>query len=595
MPALGDVQPWKLAVVLDMNGNDARIGLQPKKDPDGRVNRDRETGTMVQTGLHWTKGNARNGLTPGRRRLCGTDRREAGRLSPTADPRGRRRHRRDGPLYGPRLRDGRRLLVRPVGVQPRDAGDAPARLFVQADRLRTALDNGYTPSSIVLDAPISIDQGAGLGVWTPENFEGKSGGPHTLRYGVEHSINQMTVRLARDVGMPLIAEYAKRFGIYDDLPPYLSMSLGSGETTLMRMTTAYSMLANGGKKIKSTLIDRIQDRWGHTIYRHDERTCQGCDEAKWQPGEDEPKLVDKRDQVPRSADRLPDHLDHGRRDPARHRHQHQGGRQASRRQDRHDQRGEGPVVRRLLARSRGRRVHGLRPSPVAGRFGAGRALHRADLPRLHDDGAEEQAGHPVPRAAGHQADLGRRQDRPALEAARGSILEAFKPGTAPPESYAGGEAAPRKLDAGARCRPGRGLRDGRLVLAGVTGLAMPTIFRFAIYPNDHWPAQAHVIAAGLRSGLVTIAMARGSSFGWTRDWTSRFRSDLPRGLKDADEDDLRDIEISPTGLDLHWPRLDADLYVPGLLAGRTGSLAWMAENPSDGIKDRKRKVAGIRG
>ena len=81
--------------------------------------------------------------------------------------------------------------------------------------------------------------------------------------------------------MPLIAEYAKRFGIYDDLPPYLSMALGAGETTLMRMITAYSMLANGGKRIKPTLIDRIQDRWGHTIYRHDERDCQGCDAAKW--------------------------------------------------------------------------------------------------------------------------------------------------------------------------------------------------------------------------------------------------------------------------------------------------------------------------
>src|SRR6202161_3289690 len=106
----------------------------------------------------------------------------------------------------------------------------------------TALDNGYTPSSIELDEPVSIDQGPGLGVWTPQNFEGKSGGPHTLRYAVEHSINQMTVRLALDIGMPLISEYAKRFGIYDELPPYLSFSLGSGETTLMRMTTAYSML-----------------------------------------------------------------------------------------------------------------------------------------------------------------------------------------------------------------------------------------------------------------------------------------------------------------------------------------------------------------
>ena len=90
----------------------------------------------------------------------------------------------------------------------------------------------------------------------------------------------MTVRLARDIGMPLIAETARRFGIYDNMPPMLSFSLGAGETTLMRMVTAYSMLDNGGKQIKATLIDRIQDRWGHTIYRHDERECLGCDADK---------------------------------------------------------------------------------------------------------------------------------------------------------------------------------------------------------------------------------------------------------------------------------------------------------------------------
>jgi penicillin-binding protein 1A len=159
----------------------------------------------------------------------------------------------------------------------------------------TALDNGYTPSSIILDEPIAIDVGNGE-IWSPSNFEGKSEGPHTLRFGVEHSLDQMTVRLARDIGMPLIVEYAKHFGIYDDLPLYLSMSLGAGETTVLRMTTAYSMFANGGKRIKATLIDRIQDRWGHTIYKHDERICQGCDATQWD-NQDEPKLIDNREQV----------------------------------------------------------------------------------------------------------------------------------------------------------------------------------------------------------------------------------------------------------------------------------------------------------
>jgi penicillin-binding protein 1A len=106
----------------------------------------------------------------------------------------------------------------------------------------------------------------------------------------------MTVRLARDIGMPLVAEYARRFGIYDDMQQYLPMALGAGETTVIRMVTGYSMLANGGKRIKPTLIDRIQDRKGQTIYRHDERQCLGCDAPKFDPAS-EPKLVDNREQV----------------------------------------------------------------------------------------------------------------------------------------------------------------------------------------------------------------------------------------------------------------------------------------------------------
>ena len=134
-------------------------------------------------------------------------------------------------------------------------------------------------------------------VWSPENFEGgKGSGAHPLNYGVVHSKNMMTVRLAKDVGMPIIAEFAKRFRIYDEMPPYLAMALGAGETTLMRMVTAYSILANEGKSVKETLIDRIQDRWGKTIYKHDDRQCLGCDAPKWE-NQNEPKLIDKREQV----------------------------------------------------------------------------------------------------------------------------------------------------------------------------------------------------------------------------------------------------------------------------------------------------------
>ena len=296
VPALGDVQPWQLAVILDVGDASARVGLQPKREADRQVSAERETGTMMPVGLKWSKGVGRNGLQTG----------DVVYVEPIEGKAGQFRLRQipevGGAIVAMDPYTGRVFaMVGGFSFDQSEFNRATQAMRQPGSSFKpivyaTALDNGYTPSSIVLDAPIEIDQGPGLEVWRPENFEGKSGGPHTLRYGVEHSINQMTVRLARDVGMPLIAEYARRFGIYDDLPPYLSMSLGSGETTLLRMTTAYSMLANGGKKIKSTLIDRIQDRWGHTVYRHDERECQNCDAVKWDH-QDEPKLIDKREQV----------------------------------------------------------------------------------------------------------------------------------------------------------------------------------------------------------------------------------------------------------------------------------------------------------
>ena len=168
-------------------------------------------------------------------------------------------------------------------------------------------------------------------------MSGKFYGPSTLRFGVEQSRNVMTVRLAQDIGMPLIAEYAKRFGVYDDLPPYLSFALGAGETTLLRMVTAYSMFDNGGRRVKPTLIDRIQDRYGHTIFRHDERECVGCDADKWKD-QPEPTLVDRREQVidPMTAYQITSMMEgvvqRGTGDASVRR-----SRQADRRQDRHNQ------------------------------------------------------------------------------------------------------------------------------------------------------------------------------------------------------------------------------------------------------------------
>jgi penicillin-binding protein 1A len=140
-----------------------------------------------------------------------------------------------------------------------------------------------------------MDQGPGLALWKPENYEHDFFGPSTLRFGIEHSRNVMTVRLAQNIGMDTVVDYAHRFGIMDNMSPVLSMALGAGETTLLKLAAAYAILDNGGHKVDPTLIDRIQDRWGHAIYRHDERPCPDCN-ADWN-GQQPPELPDTRPQV----------------------------------------------------------------------------------------------------------------------------------------------------------------------------------------------------------------------------------------------------------------------------------------------------------
>ena len=144
-----------------------------------------------------------------------------------------------------------------------------------------ALEHGFTPSSMVLDAPFVIDAGAGQGKWKPANYTKRFYGPSTLRLGIEKSRNLMTVRLANYIGMERVVDYAGRFGIMANMPPLLPMSLGAGETTLLRLTTAYAMLVNGGKRVVPALIDRIQDRRGRTVFRHDQRQCPGCVSSGW--------------------------------------------------------------------------------------------------------------------------------------------------------------------------------------------------------------------------------------------------------------------------------------------------------------------------
>lgn len=137
-----------------------------------------------------------------------------------------------------------------------------------------ALDNGYSPATIVVDAPVEVETAAGI--WRPQNSSDKFYGPAPIRTGLEQSRNLMTVRIAQDVGMDVVAGYAERFGIYKDMPQLISYSLGAGETTLFNVVAAYAMFANGGLRVEPTLVDRVQDRYGKTIYRHDRRTCEGC-------------------------------------------------------------------------------------------------------------------------------------------------------------------------------------------------------------------------------------------------------------------------------------------------------------------------------
>ena len=303
--ALADVAPWRLAAVLETTDHSARVGLQPGREPSGSVVKERETGTVTVEGARWAK--AASGPTRGRTPTKVSQVLEAGDVvyvEPIANKEGQFRLRQIPEISGAMVamdpQTGRVLaMVGGFSYDQSQFNRATQALRQPGSSFKpvvyaTALDNGYTPSTVVMDAPLEIDTGSG--VWRPENYEGKFYGPSTLRFGIERSRNVMTVRLAQDIGMPLIGEYAKRLGVYDNLPPYLSFALGAGETTLMRMVGAYAMFDNGGRKIQPSLIDRIQDRYGRTIYRHDQRECRGCTAAKWE-NQPEPSLVDKRERV----------------------------------------------------------------------------------------------------------------------------------------------------------------------------------------------------------------------------------------------------------------------------------------------------------
>ncbi len=439
--SLSDISPWKLAVVLEVGEKSARIGLQPGREPGGFVSKERKVGIIPLDGVKWAKVKGRTPrkvgevLSPGDV-IYVEPSNDQGQFALKQVPKV------SGAIVVEDPWTGRVLaMVGGFSYDESQFNRATQALRQPGSSFKpivyaAALDNGYTPSSLILDAPIEIDQGPGLGVWKPENYEHDFFGPSTLRFGVEHSRNVMTVRLAQDVGMPLIAEYAKRFGVYDSLPPYLSFALGAGETTLLRMVTAYAMMDNGGRRVKPTLIDRIQDRYGHTVYKHDQRECIGCDAKKW-ADQPEPSLIDRREQVldPMTAYQITSIMEGV------------------------VQRGTGTLLRSLNRPVAGKTgttsdykdawFIGFTPDIVCGVYvgfdkpkslGRGQTGGHVAAPVVRDFLKEALAGKPpVPFRVPPGIKLVRVDYKNGMRAGPNSsrvILEAFKPGTAPPDNYA---------------------------------------------------------------------------------------------------------------------------------------------------------------
>ncbi|TKT79211.1 penicillin-binding protein 1A [Aquamicrobium sp. LC103] len=320
VPRLSDVPEWKLGVVLESSSEGLKVGLQPARKASGELVEARDIVSVAAKDMSWAlrhtvdgkrvKANSPAGVlnpgdvvmieNPALTAASGEDGRDEVKEIPAAGWVLRQVPEVSGGMVAMDPHTGRVLAM----VGGFSYSESEFNRATQAYRqpgssfkpivYAAALDNGYTPASVVLDGPISIK--VGNQVWEPKNYGGGFAGPSTLRAGIERSRNLMTVRLANDMGMNLVAEYAERFGVYDKMLPVLAMSLGSGETTVMRMVSAYSVMANGGKQIKPSLIDRIQDRYGKTVYRHDERPCEGCNANTWQE-QSEPELVDNAEQV----------------------------------------------------------------------------------------------------------------------------------------------------------------------------------------------------------------------------------------------------------------------------------------------------------
>ncbi len=278
-----DVAGWLPAVVLEVGSNDARIGIENvENDADGHW--------IPAKDVTWARKQNEDG-TLGRKAKVAGDLLSVGDVvhvrQMTKDADGsfirwtlRQIPEVQGGFMAMDVNTGRVLAMQggfsyqhSVFNRATQATRQPGssfKPFVYA----SALDSGFTPATIIVDAPIEID--TPQGVWRPHNASRKFYGPTPLRTGIERSRNLMTIRLAQEVGMDVVAAYAERFGVYNNMGRFLANALGSEETTLFKMVAAYAMFANGGERVEPTLVDRVQDRWGKTIFRHDQRMCENC-------------------------------------------------------------------------------------------------------------------------------------------------------------------------------------------------------------------------------------------------------------------------------------------------------------------------------
>jgi penicillin-binding protein 1A len=267
-----DIEGWYPAVVLEIGEREMRIGIE------GVAATEAEPQVVPRDDIDWIKGSFADNFKPGdvvhvRRMIRDEDGsfiRWTLRQVPEVQ----------GAFMAMDVNTGRVLAMQGgfsyqesvfnrATLAKRQPGSS-FKPFVYA----AALDSGFTPATIIVDAPIEVDTPQGL--WTPKNASGKYYGPTPMRTGVEQSRNLMTIRIAEEIGMQTVAGYAERFGVYDRMNPYLANALGAQETTLYQMVAAYAMFANGGERVEPTLVDRVQDRYGRTVYRHDKRVCADC-------------------------------------------------------------------------------------------------------------------------------------------------------------------------------------------------------------------------------------------------------------------------------------------------------------------------------